>query len=69
MAKYTKLELSKKLIQVESAIDTLRKTQYLKSEQEYILEQIKRLNTAKGNLQGKLNLLIETTVPATLSYK
>lgn len=66
MAKYTKTELSKKLLQVESAIDTLRKTQGSKSEQGVIQEQIKRLKEVKNNLS---TLLKETTVPATLSYK
>ena len=66
MAKYTKTELSKKLLQVESAIDTLRKTQGSKSEQGVIQEQIKRLKEVKNNLSG---LLKEATVPATLSYK
>ena len=66
MAKYTKIELSKKLLQVESSIDTLRKTQCSKSEQGVIQEQIKRLKGVKNNL---LTLLKETTIPATLSYK
>jgi hypothetical protein len=66
MAKYTKTELSKKLLQVESAIDTLRKTKGSKSEQGVIQEQIKRLKEVKNNLS---TLLKETTVPATLSYK
>ena len=66
MAKYTKTELSKKFLQVESAIDTLRKTQGSKSEQGVIQEQIKRLKEVKNNLSG---LLKEATVPATLSYK
>jgi hypothetical protein len=66
MAKYTKTELSKKLLQVESAIDTLKKTQGSKSEQGVIQEQIKRLKAVKNNLSG---LLKETTVPATVSYK
>lgn len=66
MAKYTKSELSKKLLQVELAIDTLRKTQGLKSEQGIIQEQTKRLKQVKNNLLG---LLKEATVPATVSYK
>ena len=66
MAKYTKIELSKKLLQVESAISTLRKTQCSKSEQGVIQEQIKRLKEVKNNLSG---ILSEVTVPATVSYK
>lgn len=66
MANYTKLQLSKKLLQVESAINSLRKTQCSKSEQGVIQEQITRLKQVKNNLTG---LLKETTVPATLSYK
>ena len=58
MAKYTKIELSKKLLQVESAISTLRKTQCSKSEQGVIQEQIKRLKVAKENLTG---ILLEVT--------
>jgi len=66
MANYTKLQLSKKLLQVESVINNLRKTQCSKSEQGTIQEQIKRLKEAKNKLTGLLN---ETTIPATLSYK
>jgi hypothetical protein len=66
MAKYTKIELSKKLLQVESAISTLRKTQCSKSEQGVIQEQIKRLKEAKNKLTGILN---ETTVATTVDYK
>ena len=66
MAKYTHSELSKKLIQVESAIDTLRKTQYSKSEQGVIQEQLTRLKVVKENLTGLLN---ETTVATTVDYK
>jgi hypothetical protein len=54
MAKYTKSELSKKLLQVESAINSLRKTQCSKSEQGVIQEQIKRLKEAKNKLTGLL---------------
>lgn len=61
MAKYTKSELSKKLLQVESAIDTLRKTQYSKSEQGTIQEQLKRLKEVKNNLSGILNETGEKT--------
>jgi len=66
MAKYTKSELSKKLLQVESVISSLRKTQSSKSEQKVIQEQITRLKSVKTKLT---ELLKEATVPATLSYK
>jgi hypothetical protein len=52
MAKYTKSQLSKKLLQVESAISILRKNQYSKSEQQIIQEQIVRLRQAKNKLTG-----------------
>ena len=54
MAKYTKLQLSKKLLQVESVISNLRKTQCSKSQQGVIQEQIKRLKGAKEKLTGLL---------------
>ena len=54
MAKYTKSQLSKKLLQIDSAIDTLRKTQYSKSEQGVIQEQLTRLKQAKNKLTGLL---------------
>lgn len=54
MANYTKLQLSKKLLQVEAAISNLRKTQCSKSEQGLIQEQIKRLKGAKEKLTGLL---------------
>ena len=66
MAKYTHIELSKKLLQVESALGMLRKTQCSKSEQQTIQEQISQLKEAKNKLT---DLLKETTVPATVSYK
>jgi hypothetical protein len=66
MVKYTKLQLSKKLLQVESAIDTLRKTQYTKSKQGLVQEQIKRLKEAKSNLAG---LLKEEMTPAEAQAK
>ncbi|CAB4125038.1 hypothetical protein UFOVP54_52 [uncultured Caudovirales phage] len=66
MAKYTNSQLSKKLLQVESVIDTLRKTQCSKSEQGVVQEQLEKLKVAKQNLTSKLN---ETTIPATISYK
>ena len=66
MAKHTHSQLSKKLLQVESALGILRKTQYPKAEQATIQEQIKRLKVVKENLTGLLN---EVTVPATVSYK
>lgn len=66
MVKYTKLQLSKKLLQVETAINTLRKTQYTKSKQGLVQEQITKLKKVKSNLTG---LLKEATVPATVSYK
>lgn len=66
MVKYTKLQLSKKLLQVESAIDTLGKTQYIKSKQGLVQEQITKLKKVKNKLTG---LLKEATVPATVSYK
>ena len=66
MAKHTHSQLSKKLLQVESALGLLRKTQYSKAEQATIQEQIKRLKVVKENLTG---LLKEVTVPATVSYK
>lgn len=54
MAKYTKLQLSKKLLQVESVIGNLRKTQCSKSEQGVIQEQIKRLKGVKEKLVSLL---------------
>ena len=69
MATHTYPELSKKLLQVESAITTLRKTQYSKSEQGTVQEQIKRLKVLKESLTNRLSILKETTVPATISYK
>lgn len=54
MAKYTKSELSKKLLQVEAVISNLRKTQCSKSEQGLVQEQIKRLKGAKQKLTGLL---------------
>ena len=69
MAKYTKLQLSKKLLQVEAKLQQLQKTQCSKSEQGVIKEQIKKLKVLKESLTKKINILKETTVPATLSYK
>lgn len=66
MAKYTKLQLSKKLLQVETKLQHLQKTQCSKSQQGVIKEQIQKLKVAKTKLTS---LLKETTVPATLSYK
>lgn len=54
MAKYTYPELSKKLLQIESAISTLRKTQYSKSQQSVVQEQLTRLKEAKNKLTGLL---------------
>ena len=54
MAKYTYPELSKKLLQVESAITTLRKTQYSKSQQSVVQEQLTRLREDKNKLTGLL---------------
>jgi len=69
MATRTYPELSKKLLQVESALTTLRKTQYSKSEQGTVQQQIKRLKVLKESLTSRLNVIKESTVPATLSYK
>ena len=66
MAKYTKTELSKKLLQVESAINTLNKTQGSKSEQGVIREQITRLKGVKNKLTG---LLKEEMTPAEAQAK
>jgi len=66
MANYTKLQLSKKLLQVESAINSLRKTQCSKSEQGVIKEQITRLKQAKNTLTG---LLKEEMTPAEAQAK
>jgi len=55
MANYTKLQLSKKLLQVESVINTLGKTQCSKSEQQVVQQQIARLKQAKGKLATLLN--------------
>ena len=65
MAKYTNLQLSKKLLQVESAITNLRKTQSSKSKQGVIQEQIKQLKEAKGKLT---NLVLEVT-PGSVEVK
>jgi hypothetical protein len=50
MAKHTHSELSKKLLQVESALNKIGKAQYLKSEQGAIQGQIKQLKEAKTKL-------------------
>ena len=60
MATRTYPELSKKLLQVESAISTLRKNQYSKSEQQTIQEQLKRLKVLKESLTNRLNVVKET---------
>jgi hypothetical protein len=54
MANYTKLQLSKKLLQVESVINNLRKTQCSKSQQQVVQEQIARLKQAKSKLTSLL---------------
>lgn len=65
MAKYTNSQLSKKLLQVESVIHNLRKTQCSKSEQRVVQEQIKRLKEAKHKLT---NLVLEVT-PGSVELK
>jgi hypothetical protein len=65
MAKYTHSQLSKKLVQVELAISTLRKNQYSKSEQGLVREQISRLKEVESKLTG---LLKESTVSTTVDY-
>lgn len=62
-------EISIKLAKVEQALIGLVRTQPTKQDRGKVQEQMKRLKTLKENLQGKLNILTETTVPATLSYK
>lgn len=69
MAKHTHLELSKKLLQVETAINTLRKTQYSKSEQGIVQEQLTRLRVLKESLTGKLSILKEEMSPAEAQAK
>ena len=65
MANYTKLQLSKKLLQVESAISGLSKAQASKSKQGVIKEQITRLKQAKNKLTS---LIKENTVATTVDY-
>lgn len=62
MAKYTHSELLKKLLQTDLAIDTLRKTQYSKSEQVVVQEQLTRLREVKGKLTGLLSEVAKGSV-------
>lgn len=70
MIRHTNSELSKKLLQVESAITTLRETKWSKAKQAVVEEQLTRLTLVKENIIDRLNVLKEvTTVPTTVDYK
>lgn len=62
-------EISTKLAKVEQALAGLIHSQPTRQERVKVQEQMKKLKTIKESLRGKLQILTEMTVPATISYK